>query len=91
MTLSFPNASRSFDKSQNAVRFAGHEGLFEVAFLIPAAVLVEHASNPDKWSPSEATLLGVFDVMRERIYNVARRVYAGQKKSLYVLSDTDFR
>ena len=36
MTLAFPNPSRSFDEVRNAVRFIGHDGMFEVPFFIDA-------------------------------------------------------
>lgn len=40
MTLLFPNSSRSFDEKRNAVRFLGHEGMFEVRFFVEAEALV---------------------------------------------------
>ena len=36
MTLDFPNRSRSFDEARNAVRFIGHDGMFEVPFFVEA-------------------------------------------------------
>ncbi|WP_157020365.1 DUF1488 family protein [Mesorhizobium xinjiangense] len=39
MTLEFPNRSRSFDDVRNAVRFIGHDGMFEVPFFVEAAAL----------------------------------------------------
>ncbi|MBB2672903.1 UNVERIFIED_ORG: hypothetical protein GGE44_002465 [Rhizobium esperanzae] len=39
MTLTFPNKSRSFDESRNAVRFSGYDGMFEVRFLVEANAL----------------------------------------------------
>jgi hypothetical protein len=34
MTLLFPNSSRSLDKKRNAVRFTGHDGVFEVRLFV---------------------------------------------------------
>lgn len=39
MTLTFPNKSRSFDDVRNVVHFIGHDGMFEVRFLVEAAAL----------------------------------------------------
>ena len=39
MTLAFPNPSRSFDEVRNAVRFIGHDGMFQVRFLVEAGAL----------------------------------------------------
>ena len=37
MTLNFPNPTRSYDEKRKAVRFVGHDGMFEVPFFIEAA------------------------------------------------------
>ena len=48
MALNFPNPSRSFDAARNGVRFTGHDGLFEVSFLVEAAALAKSESGrPD--------------------------------------------
>lgn len=39
MTLAFPNSSRSFDEVRNAVRFMGHDGMFQIRFFIEAGAL----------------------------------------------------
>ena len=41
MTLAFPNPSRSFDDARNAVRFIGHDGMFEVRFFVEAGALAK--------------------------------------------------
>ena len=38
MSLSFPNRSRSYDASARRIRFIGHDGMFEVPFLVDADV-----------------------------------------------------
>ncbi|MEI2302303.1 DUF1488 family protein [Ensifer sp. MJa1] len=40
MTLSFPNPSRSLDETRNAVRFIGHDGMFEARFFVKAQALM---------------------------------------------------
>ena len=76
MTLAFPNPSRSFDEARNAVRFFGHDGLFEVRFFVEVDALAK--SNPwlRRTGMSEATCLSVFDSSCTPIHNVAREVYS---------------
>ena len=45
MTLAFPNPSRSFDRTRNAVRFTGYDGMFEVPFFIEIGALVKSTSE----------------------------------------------
>ncbi|WP_437344401.1 hypothetical protein [Mesorhizobium marinum] len=39
MILEFLNPSRSFDEVRKAIRFLGHDGMFEVPFLSKVEVL----------------------------------------------------
>ena len=39
MTLEFLNPSRSFDEVRNAIRFIGHDGMFEVPFFVEVEAL----------------------------------------------------
>lgn len=41
MTLAFPNSARSFDDVRKAVRFFGHDGMFEIRFFVEAAALAK--------------------------------------------------
>ena len=68
MTLEFPNRSRSFDESRNAIRFIGHDGMFEVHFFVEAAALVE----PGRSDLSQTDFLTAFDAARGSIHDVAR-------------------
>jgi hypothetical protein len=34
VTLQFPNPSRSFDEMRKAIRFIGHDNMFEVPFFV---------------------------------------------------------
>lgn len=86
MPLSFPNRTRSFDEARLAVRFTGHDGMFEVPFLIDAAALAK--SNPAE--ATEATCLAAFDAAREFIQDVARQAYSRDRRQLYLLTAVDF-
>ncbi|MGQ2909883.1 MAG: DUF1488 domain-containing protein [Aliihoeflea sp.] len=86
MTLEFPNCSRSFDDTRNAVRFIGHDGMFEVPFFVEAGAL----ARPGRAAPSEADCLTAFDAARKSIHGVAREAYSHGRRSSYVLTATDF-
>lgn len=79
MTLTFPNKSRSFDESRNAVRFSGYDGMFEVRFLVEANAL-RTASQPGH---SEDECLRAFDMAREIILEAATRAYGRSGKVIY--------
>jgi hypothetical protein len=88
MTLRFPNASRSYDSEHRRVRFWGYDTVREVQFLVDQDALLR------LWPGSgsaEAAILAAFDKGRERIVEVASRVYSRQQpRSSYVLSAADF-
>lgn len=85
--LEFPNRSRSFDEARKAVRFIGHDGMFEVPFFIEAAALTQ----PGQTEPSETDCLAAFDAARGSILDVAREAYSHQRRTRYVLTVADFR
>ena len=87
MTLEFPNRSRSFDEARNAVRFMGHDGMFEVPFLVEAAALIQSGTP----APSEKELLTAFDAARGSILDVAREAYSHSRRTTYTLTAADFR
>ncbi len=87
MTLQFPNRSRSFDEARNAVRFIGHDGMFEVPFFIEAGAL----ARPDRTELSEADCLTAFDAARSSIHDVAREAYSYGRRTSYILTAADFR
>jgi hypothetical protein len=88
MTIGFPNASRSFDATRNAVRFWGHDRSMETSFFVSAAALqrlVPAAAN------NEAALLEAFDRNRPRICAAATKIYGnGRKGGSYDLHPSDF-
>lgn len=89
MSLNFPNPTRSFDAMRNAVRFVGHDGLFEIRFLVEAGALAEGGALGREISESKC--LSAFDRLRGSIHDVAREAYANKRQSVYMLSAADFR
>ena len=87
MTLEFPNRSRSFDEARNAIRFIGHNGMFEVHFFVEAAALVQ----PGMTDLSETDFLTAFDAARGSIHDVAREAYSHGRRTSYTLTMADFR
>ena len=91
MTLAFPNSSRSFDEARNAVRFIGHDGMFEVRFFVEAGALARADARVGKTMPSEAECLTAFDAVRGSIHDVARETYSNSRRTSYNLTAADFR
>ncbi len=89
MTLAFPNPSRNYDETRRGLRFSGHDGMFEITFLVEAAVLAKHQPSPKPLS--EQQYLSVFDAMRTSILDVAREVYSSHHRHANTLSAADFR
>lgn len=92
MTLAFPNYSRSFDKTRNAVRFTGHDGMFEVPFLIEIGALWASATDAHLTDLEEDALLSAFDRRRSVVHAAASKAYAGgRRRPYYVLTAADIR
>ncbi|RWM06028.1 DUF1488 family protein [Mesorhizobium sp.] len=89
MPLEFPNPSRSFDEARNAVRFIGHDGMFEVPFLIEADALT--ATGRKGLETAEAACLAAFDAARHSIHASARKLYSGGKRTIYTITAADMR
>lgn len=85
MTLAFPNPSRSFDEAHRQIRFTGHDGMFEVPFLID----VEALSRGPAKARGEADWLAAFDAARSAIEKLARKAYSGGRRTIYVLNSAD--
>ena len=85
MTLSFPNPSRSYDATRNAVRFWGYDSAMETSFFVMADALQRLQPGSD-----EAALLNAFDSNRDRICAVAAKIYARRDRGSYDLLATDF-
>jgi hypothetical protein len=91
MKLHFPNPNRYFDEKSSRILFWGYDRTIEVSFLLEAAVLKR--LYPDM-NGTETELLKAFDTTRERIYEVADKVYerggGGKGTYAYVLAAGDF-
>lgn len=90
MTLAFPNPSRSFDEARNAVRFTGHDGMFEVRFFVETGALGKSDVALDS-TEACAKYLSAFDALRTSIQDVARKAYAHSRHHTYTLTAADFR
>jgi len=86
MTLSFPNASRSYDETRNLVRFWGYDSTLEVSFLVEVSALCKMKSQTRNL---EADSLAAFDAAREQIFEAARKVYARGRCGTYLLAAAD--
>lgn len=88
MALGFPNRSRSYDAEHRRVRFWGHDSAIEVHFLLEQDALIKLVPSTEG---AEAAILAAFDAMRDRVLDVARRVYTRRdRQNFYVLSAADF-
>lgn len=91
MTLAFPNPSRSFDEARNAVRFIGHDGMFQIRFFIEAGALTKSHIAIRNTGTLEAKCLSAFDALRTSIQDVARKAYSHGRRDSYTLTAADFR
>lgn len=83
MSLTFPNASRSYDEPGRRVRFLGHDGMFQVQLFIDVDVFVG--------ASTEAGYLAAFDAKRNGIQAVAIKAYAATRRSSYFITSKDFK
>lgn len=86
MTLQFPNHSRSYDRTRQAVRFWGYDTSIEYSFFVTVGALERVEPH---LSRDEAGFLGAFDANRDLIFQTAAAVYARGRKN-YELVDADF-
>ena len=87
MPLSFPNASRSYDATRQAVRFWGYDSAMERSFFVTDDALKR--VQPDMQT-SEAGILNAFDANRELICATALKIYTRGSKGSYDLVAEDF-
>jgi hypothetical protein len=87
MSLSFPNASRSYDPDGHRIRFWGYDNALEVAFFVEEDAIFR--LDP-KAKDTETSLLATFDAYLERIRTVAGRMYSGSRRRFYTLVAADF-
>lgn len=91
MALTFPNPSRDFQKSRNAVSFVGYDGVFEVQFFIEVDALAKFETNSNTPQTLESRWLTAFDALRTSIRDVAREAYTNSRRTSYTLTAADFR
>ena len=88
MGIGFPNTSRSFDVTRNAVRFWGHDRSMETSFFISADALQRLTPGSTR---DESALLAAFDRNCQRIREAAAKVYgSGKKGGSYDLHPSHF-
>ena len=89
MRLSFPNPSRSFDASRSCVLFWGYDNAIEVSFFVEANALERLCPE---MNGAETAFLKAFDAARNRIHEVADKVYVRDRKGsyAYILAADDF-
>ncbi|MFO7483844.1 DUF1488 family protein [Oceanibaculum nanhaiense] len=99
MTISFPNPSRSFDVNLNGVRFVGHDGVFEIPFIVMASALTRALTgaptgpgqDSEEAVAGETEYLAGFDALRDAIQNAARTAYSRSdaRRTLHTLTGAD--
>jgi hypothetical protein len=90
MTLEFLNPSRSFDEVRKAIRFIGHDGMFEVPFFVEVEALDKSSVGLRSMERSQEMYLSTFDSARRSIENVAREAYSHGRQTSYTLTRADF-
>ncbi len=88
MTIRFPNVSRFYSPTRDAVHFWGYNQSTETSFFISSAALQQLAPGTVR---NEEALLAVFDRNRARIFATATRIYGrGRLGISYDLNPADF-
>ena len=87
MSITFPNASRSYDVTRHAVRFWGYDSAMEASFFVSVAAL---ESMEPRMTADEISILTAFDRHRDRICQAAAKVYSRGHKGSYDLNRSDF-
>ena len=84
--IQFPNRSRSYDRTQRAVRFWGYDIAMKTSFFVSGDALkrIQPSMQFD-----EAGLLNAFDANRDRIYAIAAKVYARGRRGSYEIVEAD--
>lgn len=91
MTLEFLNPSRSFDEDRNAIRFIGHDGMFEVRFFVEVEALARTKTAFRGKEISNEMYLSAFDSSLREIHEVARKAYSRDRRNSQTLTSDSFR
>jgi hypothetical protein len=87
MRLTFPNPSRSFDETRDAVRFWGYDSAIECSFFVTRGALKRIVPS---LSSEKSDLLAAFDMNRELICRAAASVYSRGRRGSYELDASNF-
>ena len=87
MALQFLNPSRSYDAKKNQIQFWGHDGTFEISFLVVCAA--RNKTDQNDADGDESHYLSAFDAALDKIQAAARRAYASNRQSDYVITAED--
>jgi Protein of unknown function (DUF1488) len=87
MSLIFPNPSRSFDATRDAVHFWGYDSAIECSFFVTRGALTRLVPG---LSPDNPDLLTAFDTNRELICRAATKVYSRGRRGSYELDASNF-
>ena len=87
--LGFPNLSRDFDEKRNRVCFWGYDSVIEISFFVETSTL--RVLFP-QMNGGEAGILQAFDSARERIQQVAQKLYLTSRDAscTFTLAEADF-
>ena len=83
VALQFPNPSRSYDASRRCVSFWGYDNSREITFVVDDAILKNLQPGVGN---DERSILGAFDVCREKLLEIARKLYVGGLQNRYSIS-----
>jgi hypothetical protein len=86
MSLTFPNSSRSYDETEQRIRFLGYDGMFQISFTVTVDALSKGKFGV---AEAEARYLSAFDAARKHIQDIASKAYARTRKSSYALTAAD--
>jgi hypothetical protein len=84
--ITFPNESRSYDVTRQAIRFWGYYASMEASFFLELGAL--KMLQPDLKS-NEPDLLTAFDRHRKSIYSAAQKVFARGRRGSYNIQAAD--
>jgi hypothetical protein len=87
VTLKFPNHSRSYDRTRQAVRFWGYDTSIEYSFFVTVDALQRMEPH---LSRDEEGFLCAFDANRDLICHTAAEVHSRHRKTRYELIGADF-
>ena len=87
MPLNFPNHICNYDAVNSRVRFWGADSAMEVAFFMDEEALFRMSPGTQS---DETAILKAFNTNRNRIHEVAKKLYSGKRTHSYILTMKDF-